>query len=749
MIKKSLAIGLAIWLAWIGFVGALKAHEGHKPLPTKGVEVQAQTGTLVLSASARNAIEVKTEEVSQRPMHSSLNAYGILTIPWKNHALVGSMLEGRVVSVLVVAGDHVQAGQVLAQIESPVIERIQRDLRDLIAGVRLEQQLLLGAQEASKSGAIPMARVLELQTSLFQKETALKTAKAKWIGLGLSSTDLDRILGEPQVYQSVRLALRSPISGTLLHNDLTVGKFVNVKEHVLEVIDLSSLWLRIDILEKDVSRIHAQDPVEFYPTSGSGVPISGTLQIIEKVLDPRTHVATAWVDLPNDPPQGSAMLPGMTGRVRIGQNNASPKLLVPESALIRDGAERFVLIEQERTEKASLFRKIPLAIGIQSGGYCEVTRGELVPGDRVMTQGSRQLGLLFTQGVLRLSPEAIQDIGLRTQRVRSGRVARTLSVDGVVSLPPSKLSRVSPQLSGKLHQILIDRGSRVRAGQPTALIASTEFQDLQLECIQANLEMKFRGSVLENIRQAGNSISQRQRLETENLLVSAQNQFENLASQLRLLGIAQTDIDTMLQSQQVLQYYPVLAPIDGVIVGFNKAIGHNVSADEELFEVHDTSERLVEAFVSEIDAAAIHQGQSLRCRPVAQEHLSYPGKVVSSGQSLSNRGQTLSVWAKVDFQEDSLVFHNMLCRLAIELDEQNDSADSQAKTLAVPLSSILREGSHTYAFVALTDGVFERRRVALGHSDDTDVTVLSGLGPQDTVVVQGVAALQTGYAAVQ
>ena len=190
MIKKSLAIGLAIWFAWIGFVGALKAHEGHKPLPTRGVEVQAQTGTLVLSASARNAIEVKTEEVSQRPMHSSLNAYGVLTIPWKNHALVGSMLEGRVVSVLVVAGDHVQAGQVLAQIESPVIERIQRDLRDLIAGVRLEQQLLLGAQEASKSGAIPMARVLELQTSLFQKETALKTAKAKWIGLGLIFIDV-------------------------------------------------------------------------------------------------------------------------------------------------------------------------------------------------------------------------------------------------------------------------------------------------------------------------------------------------------------------------------------------------------------------------------------------------------------------------------------------------------------------------------------------------------------------------------
>jgi multidrug efflux pump subunit AcrA (membrane-fusion protein) len=438
---------------------------------------------------------------------------------------------------------------------------------------------------------------LELQASLFQRETALTIAKAKWRGLGLEGSDFDRMVADPDVPTSVRLSLKSPISGTILHTDLTVGKFVNLKEHVLEVIDLSRLWLRIDILEKDVSRIQVGDPVEFFPTSGLGKPIAGSLGVIEKSLDPVTHLATAWVDLPMDTSQIASLLPGMTGQVKIGAQSTAARLSIPKSALVRDGAERFVLVEQERNEKASVFRKIPLAIGEQSGGICEVTRGELVPGDRVLTQGSRQLGHLFTQGVLKLSPEAAVDIGFKTQKVEPLRVSRTLSVDGVVSLPPSKLARVSSQLSGRVHQILIDRSATVRQGQALALLSSPEFQDLQLDCIQAYLEMRFRESVLRNIRQGGTSIPQRQRIETENQLVSARNQFESLARQLRLLGIGQEELESMLESQQVSEHYRVLAPIDGIVVGFHQAIGHIVSADEEMFEIHDNSERLVDAMI--------------------------------------------------------------------------------------------------------------------------------------------------------
>ena len=47
------------------------------------------------------------------------------------------------------------------------------------------------------------------------------------------------------------------------------------------------------------------------------------------------------------------------------------------------------------------------------------------------------------------------------------------------------------------------------------------------------------------------------------------------------------------------------------------------------------------------------------------------------------------------------------------------------------------------------DDTFERRFVVLGRSDDVAVQILEGLVPNDSVVVSGAMALQTGYAALR
>jgi hypothetical protein len=65
----------------------------------------------------------------------------------------------------------------------------------------------------------------------------------------------------------------------------------------------------------------------------------------------------------------------------------------------------------------------------------------------------------------------------------------------------------------------------------------------------------------------------------------------------------------------------------------------------------------------------------------------------------------------------------MLCRISIDLLDSSDGAGGSAasdgsidkpESLAIPWTSILQEGSQTYVFVALTDGLIERRRVLLG-----------------------------------
>ncbi len=86
------------------------AHEGHKPLPTRGMEVTAETGKMVLTRFARTTLDVQTAEVGPQKVSQSILAYGTLVSPWSRHAMVSSPLSGRIVELLVTPGESGRAG---------------------------------------------------------------------------------------------------------------------------------------------------------------------------------------------------------------------------------------------------------------------------------------------------------------------------------------------------------------------------------------------------------------------------------------------------------------------------------------------------------------------------------------------------------------------------------------------------------------------------------------------------------------
>ena len=88
-----------------------EAHEGHKPLPTRGMEVNVEAGSMVLTKAARETLDVQTVEVSPQPLTQLIRTYGSIVTPWNRHAVIASSLSGRIVSLLVRPGEQVQAGQ--------------------------------------------------------------------------------------------------------------------------------------------------------------------------------------------------------------------------------------------------------------------------------------------------------------------------------------------------------------------------------------------------------------------------------------------------------------------------------------------------------------------------------------------------------------------------------------------------------------------------------------------------------------
>lgn len=740
-LRKCLVFIILLFL-FVAFSIPATAHEGHKPLPTRGMEVNVETGKMVLTRVARETLDVQTAEIGLQNLAQSVLAYGTLVSPWNRHALVSSPLSGRIVNLFVQPGESVKAGQQLAELDSPDLDLLQLELRNANTSLALSVKLAESTEAASRSGAIPESRFIEARNQVEQNRAALEIARAKWLGLQMSLETLEGILQSSETLTPQRMALVSPIDGIVTHTDLSVGKVVNPKEHLFEVLNLSTVWLKIGVLEKDLAKVAVDQSFDLTLTAYPGETFSGKLDVIDQRLDSLTHLGTVWATLSNPASESPRLLPGMSGQVQLRLGDDGSKVVVPMTAVIRDGAERFVLVEEEQTQVASTYQQQTVVLGQRMGELIELCGGNLFPGDRVVTRGSHELGSFFAKGVLRVSDETARDISLSVQPATELTLSQTITVDGLVDVPPTRRTIAAAQLSGSISAILVDRGEKVHAGEVLAEIVSQDFQNLQLDLLRAHLDAHLQQTVRDNLRDARDAVSQRSLWEAESRLNQANTLRDNVVQRLKTVGVSDDQMTVLTSSSELMPTLPVRAPIDGVVVHFDKLLGHVVQPDELLFEIHDLSHVLIQGFVSERDMSSVQVGQTVRVRLVADESEVVMGLLVRSSRAISPIDRTMSVWIELQQMPRVSVQHNMLARLTIETGKLKP-------VLAVRREAVVREGTRAYVFVRGENDVFERRFVTLGRSDDFNVEIRDGLLPGESVAVGGASALQTGYAALR
>ena len=716
--------------------GIAFGHEGHQPLPTKGVRVDLAKGRITLSKAARDLIDVRTVEVEQREGTERLRAYATLVAPWTKYGVVTSRLSGRVVTLPVRPGDVVEAGQVLAELDSLDLHTLRLDYQKARNDIDLSGKILEGLEPAAKSGAVSGQRLLEAQLTHQQNLNTLRVLQSKAAALNL---DEEQLAAEQE--QPLRLPLQSLVRGVVVHSDLAVGKFVEPTEHLMDVVDLSTVWVKIGVLERDWHRVATGQSVRLTVSGLPGRVFETKVDKLGAMLDPLTHQSLAWAEVRNAE-NAATFRPGMNGQAELAWMSRKSVLSVPAEAVQSDGAERYVLVEESQLKEGSEYQKVGVVVGRQSSGRVEILAGKLLPGDRVVTRGGHPLSSLFFLGVLRIGPETARTIGLKVEPVSEQVVERIQSFDGGLDIPPNHRTMASSQLGGKLVNLRVDRGQSVRAGDVLAEIASLELRDIQLDLLRAHLDGAMWRDTLARRRTAGDAVPRRTILETEGQVKTFDTQTAGLRQKLLMLGITTPQIDEVLKTGRVIDALPVRAPIDGAVVDFDRMLGQVVRADESLFEIHDISQIRVQAFVGERDSALVQLGQKARIRLVAYPDLAAEGTVTRIGPVVGVDSRTQAAWIEFTSPPSVPLQHNMAARVTL-------TTDRPAPTLAVPLSAIVRDGLRNFVFVQKSDGTFERRRIEVGRADDRLVEVKSGLQRGEAVAIGGVTQIQTAYAAVR
>ena len=349
------------------------------------------TGRVQLSPERVQLAGVETLAIGYRPLVQQLTTVGNVTYDESRLSRVVSRVGGYIEKLYVdQTFMKVRQGDPLAEIYSP----------DLYSAA---QELVL----ATKRGAA----LSDLAASARQR---LKL-------LGVSAEEIDGIAASAKA--DPRLVIRSPRSGYVIAKAVVAGAKVDDGMTLLEVADLSVVWIEADVYEKDLALLRVGQKISATLESISE-SFSGRVALIYPQMDSATRTNRVRFEVEN--PRGQ-LRPGMFATVRIaialGEmepfrtaiKESAPRVIptaaahatapasatdevlaVPERAVIDTGSKQIVYVQRE----PGLFEGVEVELGPRSGEFYAVRKG-LRPGDRVVAAGS-----FLVDAETRLNPAA-------------------------------------------------------------------------------------------------------------------------------------------------------------------------------------------------------------------------------------------------------------------------------------------------------------------------------------------------------
>jgi cobalt-zinc-cadmium efflux system membrane fusion protein len=160
------------------------------------------------------------------------------------------------------------------------------------------------------------------------------------------------------------------------------GRAVRPEDEPYTIADLSTLWILLDVYEKDLGRVAVGKDVEVRVDAFPEARFHGQIAYLSQVLDESTRTARARVEVDN---QDGRLRPGMfaTAIITLAAAGAETVVVVPEAAIQRVHGKPTAFVE----ESPGSYQARPLSLGRQTGGVVEVAEG-LAPGERVVTDGA-------------------------------------------------------------------------------------------------------------------------------------------------------------------------------------------------------------------------------------------------------------------------------------------------------------------------------------------------------------------------
>lgn len=308
-----------------------------------------------------------------------------------------------------------------------------------------------------------------------------------------------------------------------------------------------------------------------------------------------------------------------------------------------------------------------------------------------------------TRVAIEVAPEQLEQLGVRTEVVRSETLAQPIRAVATVVPDETRVSHVHARVSGWIEELYVkSTGQSVRAGQPIAGIFSRELLASQTEYL----------AVLRAAASAPRSVV-----------------VQGARSRLKVFGMSEAAIEALEQRGEPRRLVTITSPRRGVVLHRGITVGTAVDPSTELVTIADLSRVWVLAEIAEADVPLVRAG--------VMATLSFPGSgkppthaaVEFLYPTLSERTRTLRVRFTIDNPDGSL-------RPGLYGHAELDIAPRMVLTVA--RDAIVDTGEEQHVFVITGPGQFEPRVVELGLRLHDRVELRSGVAEGEEIVASGV-----------
>jgi len=366
-------------------------------------------------------VAVEVAPIVQQRLPKVINVVG--TIRPARRSLVGNEVPGLVERLPVRQGDLLQPRQIICQLDKT---RLELQQQQLVAQIAAQDAVIEELEAATASATADKKRIDRLfeNGAAMEKEyrditTAYTTAVRRLAAARFRREALQAEAGQ-LADQVAKTSIKSPFGGYVVALHTEVGQWLAQGSPVVEMLDLSTVLVRVDAPSAVLPYAREQQPCAV-TVDALDRAFNGRIKHVIRQVDELARTVPIEIELANDQQMLAA---GMFARADVPAGPTTDRLLVSRDAIAQQGEVRMVYVirtrpaevhntqpqsppskanqppaetraistqsNQEITEAVPVLVRL---VGEYEGGVAIEGEG-LTPGDRVVVRGNEQFLLM-------------------------------------------------------------------------------------------------------------------------------------------------------------------------------------------------------------------------------------------------------------------------------------------------------------------------------------------------------------------